>query len=254
MRIAIAGATGTVGRYVVAAAIERGHEVVPLSRASGQDVTTGAGLAAALAGAGALIDVTSVETLSATVAIGFFERATAQLLAAEKAAGVPHHVALSIVGIDGVDESYYAGKLAQERAVSEGDVPWTVLRAAQFHEFAGQVMRRGSLGPLLAVPRALVRTVAAREVGARLVELAEGAAVGRARDLVGPEEARLVDLVRRQMRHDGVRRPALEVALPGRYWRSMASGVLRGTPDAQHGSITFDAFLRSADHEPPPAR
>lgn len=250
MRIAIAGATGTVGRHVVAAARGRGHEVVSLSRASGQDVATGAGLRDALADADALIDVTSVETLSAKVAVEFFERATAQLLAAERDAGVPHHVALSIVGIDGVDESYYAGKLAQERAVSAADVNWTLLRAAQFHEFAGQVMRRGSLGPLLAVPRALVRTVAAREVGERLVELAEAAPAGRAPDLVGPEEARLVDLVRRQLRFDGVRRRALEVALPGRYWRAMASGVLRGGPDARHGSITFDEWLRSPDHEP----
>ncbi|WP_378144708.1 SDR family oxidoreductase [Cnuibacter sp. UC19_7] len=251
MRIAIAGATGTVGRHVLAAARRRGHETVPLSRASGQDVTTGEGLAAALAGADALIDVTSVETLSAKVAVDFFERATERMLAAEQAAGVPHHVALSIVGIDGVDASYYSGKLAQERSVAAGGVPWTVLRAAQFHEFAGQVMRRGSVGPLVAVPRALVRTVAAREVGERLVELAEGGPLGRARDLVGPEDARLIDLVRRRLRADGIRRPAFEVALPGLYWRSMASGALRGGAEAQRGAITFDEWLRSPNHTAP---
>ena len=113
MRIAIAGATGTVGRHIVETARDRGHEVVALSRSSGQDVSTGAGLVEAVAGADAVIDVTNVLTTSASKSRQFFTRATRNLLAAERSAGVGHHVSLSIVGIDGADAGYYAGKLAQ---------------------------------------------------------------------------------------------------------------------------------------------
>jgi uncharacterized protein YbjT (DUF2867 family) len=130
MRIAVAGGTGTVGRHVVAAAEARAHGVVVLTRANGADVTTGAGLPDALAGVDAVIDVTNLTTLSARVARRFFETATRHLLQVEGALGVGHHVALSIVGIDGIDASYYAGKLAHERAVAAGRVPFTIARAA----------------------------------------------------------------------------------------------------------------------------
>ncbi|NKF30926.1 NAD-dependent epimerase/dehydratase family protein, partial [Pseudomonas sp. BGM005] len=128
MRIAVAGGTGVVGRHTVAAAQAAGHDVVVLSRSAGVDVITGVGLDTALQGVGAVIDVTNTTTLSATKAVAFFERATRTLLAAEESAGVEHHVALSIVGIDGIDASYYAGKLAQERAVAAGSVPFTIAR------------------------------------------------------------------------------------------------------------------------------
>ncbi|MCW4386276.1 NAD(P)H-binding protein [Salinibacterium sp. SYSU T00001] len=246
MRIAVAGGTGTVGRHVVRAAEERGHEVVVLSRASGADVITGKGLERALAGVDTVIDVTNTTTLSAKVAREFFETATRNLLKAEDAAGVGHHVALSIVGIDGIDASYYAGKLAQERAVAAGRVPYTIARAAQFHEFAGQLLG-GMKGPIALMPKTLMRPVAAREVGEHLVAVAEAGPVGRARDLVGPRDERLADLARRQLAHDGIRRAVLEVRLPGLYGKGAASGVLRGTSDAIQGTTTFDEWLRSPE-------
>ncbi|WP_424937664.1 MULTISPECIES: SDR family oxidoreductase [Bacteria] len=247
MRIIVPGGTGLVGRHVVSAAAERGHDVVPLSRRSGADVLTGAGLDAALAGADAVIDVTNITTLSAKKSTAFFTTATANLLAAEAAAGVGHHVALSIVGIDGIDALYYAGKLAQERAVAAGSVPFTIARATQFHEFAGQLLA-AMAGPVAVLPRTLMRPVAAREVGAHLVSVAEGGPVRRAPDLVGPRDEALIDLARRQLAFDGVRRRVLGLRLPGAYGKGLASGALRGGPEAVQGAITFDEWLRGPDH------
>lgn len=248
MKIAVAGGTGVVGRHVVDAAQRAGHDVVVLARSRGVDVLTGGGLAAALTGVEAVIDATnSGTTLSAKKATTFFESATRNLLDAESAAGVAHHVVLSIVGIDGIDASYYAGKLAQERLVAAGMVPFTIARAGQFHEFAGQLLS-GMGGPVAVVPKLLMRPVAAREVGEHLVRVAEGKPVGRAADLVGPRDEVLIDVARRQLAFDGVRRGVLEVRLPGAYGRGLAAGALRGGPDAVQGRITFDEWLRGADH------
>ena len=247
MRIAVAGGTGVVGRHAVEAARAAGHDAVVLTRSAGADVITGDGLVDALRGTDAVIDVTNTTTLSAAKAVDFFETATRNLLQAEEAAGVGHHVALSIVGIDGIDASYYAGKLAQERAVAAGPVPFTIARAAQFHEFAGQLLS-GMSGPVAVMPKLLMRPVAAREVGTHLVQVASGAAVGRARDLVGPRDEVLVDVARRQLAFDGVRQPVLGVRLPGAYGKGLASGSLRGGADALQGEITFDDWLGSEDH------
>ncbi|MFC7675998.1 SDR family oxidoreductase [Mycolicibacterium sp. GCM10028919] len=249
MRLVIAGATGTVGRHVVDAAQSRGHEVVALSRSSGQDIVNGAGLMQAMSGADAVVDVTSTVTTSAAKSTAFFTTVTANLHRAEFQAGVSHHVALSIVGIDTLNVGYYAGKLAHERAVSEGPIPWSSLRATQFHEFAEQVTRRGSIGPFVAVPKILLRPVAAREVGTRLVEIAERAPIGRATDLTGPDDESLADLVRRMFAFDGTKRRVIELSLPGKYWRGSRSGLLRGGRDASRGRIGFDDWLASGDHD-----
>lgn len=248
MRLVIAGATGTVGRYVVEAARSRGHEIVALSRASGQDLMNGSGLTSAMAGAHAVIDVTSTRTTSAAKATAFFTTVTHHLQRAEIEAGVSHHVGLSIVGIDGLDAGYYAGKLAHERAISDGPVAWSLLRATQFHEFAEQIAQRASLGPVVAVPKMLMRPVAARDVGTRLVDLAEGQPVEYATDLAGPRDEVLIDMVRRMFVFDGVKRHCFPLALPGKIWRSAASGSLRGNRDAERGNIGFDEWLTSSDH------
>ena len=250
MRIAIAGGTGTVGRHVVEAARAANHDVITLARMSGSDVITGEGLNAALDGADVVIDVTNLFTLSAGKARGFFETATRNLMKAEKQAGIGHHVALSIVGIDHIDSSYYAGKLAQERAVAAGPVPHTIARAAQFHEFAGQLLA-GMSGPIAVMPKTLMRPVACSEIGAHLVTVAEAGAVGRTRDLVGPRNEELTDLARRQLKFDGIRRRVVGTRLPGAYGRGLASGSLRGGPDAIQGTITFDQWLYSSDHKRP---
>jgi uncharacterized protein YbjT (DUF2867 family) len=243
MRIVIAGATGNVGKHVHAEALRRGHDVVALSRKNGQDVSTGEGLAAAMAGAQVVIDVSNQMIMKTNKAVAFFTTATRNLQAAEHAAGVGHHIALSIVGIDELDTGYNAGKLAQERLVTEGDIPWTLQRATQFHEFAGQALQQGSIGPVAMVPKMLLRPIAAREVAARLLDLAEAAPAGRVTDLVGPRNETLIDMVRRTFTHDGTTRRPISVRLPGKYWKAAASGQLRGTADHIEGRQTFDQWL-----------
>ncbi|GLY48962.1 nucleoside-diphosphate sugar epimerase [Lentzea sp. NBRC 102530] len=213
------------------------------------DVITGAGLRAALAGVDAVIDTTNLTTMSARRSREFFEAATRTLLKAGEEAGVGHHIALSIVGIDELDALYYAGKLAQERAVAAGKVPYSIARTGQFHEFAEQLLS-ATRGPVALVPKMLLRPVSAREVGGHLVDVAETGPVGRATDFVGPEDERLADLIRRMLTHDGSRRRAVELRLPGLYGRGLASGALRGTSARREGKVTFDDWLNSEDHRP----
>lgn len=249
MKIAIAGGTGTVGRHVVRAAQEHGHTVVVLSRKEGVDVLTARGVDEALDGADALVDVLNTTTLATKKAVAFFTTVTRNLLDAETRVGVAHHVGLSIVGIDGIDTSYYAGKLAQERLVSDSAVPHTIARTAQFHEFAEQVATQATFGPMTVVPRTLSRPVAARDVGAHLVHVAETAPAGRAPDLIGPEDETLAAMVRRMYRHDGTNRRVLDVRLPGAYGTGLASGSLRGgVSPTRTTDTTFDAWLHTSDH------
>lgn len=241
MRIAVAGGTGTVGTHVVDVARERGHDVIVLSRSTGVDLLTGDGLDAALEGVDVVVDVASTFTQSAETSVAFFGTVTRTLLAAEKRAGVPHHVVLSIVGIDGSEYGYYVGKQEQERLVTAGDVPFTLLRATQFHEFASQGQVR--VGPLVLVPKMRTQPIAAREVAERLVELAEGDARGRVRDLAGPREESLPAMARSLLRATGRRSPVIALGLPGAGYRDMRSGALLPQSGAHLGSQTFAEWV-----------
>ena len=243
MRIAVAGGTGTVGTHVVSIARERGHDVVVLTRSAGVDLLTGAGLDAALEGVDAVVDVASTFTQSAKVAAAFFGTVTRALLAAEKRQGVPHHAALSIVGIDGSRYGYYIGKQEQERAITAGDVPFSLLRATQFHEFAGQATI--SVGPLTLAPTMRTQPIAAREVAEELVHLAEGEPRGRVADLAGPREESLPDMVRGYLRATGVRSPVIGLSLPGAGFREMRSGAFLPAAGARLGRQTYAEWLTS---------
>ncbi|BDZ44423.1 3-beta hydroxysteroid dehydrogenase [Naasia aerilata] len=236
----MAGATGAVGVHVVAALAERGVEVVPLTRGAGVDLLTGSGLDGRLDGCDAVVDVASVQTLRTKQAVEYFTRSTENLLAAEAASGVGHHLALSIVGIDGAEVGYYAGKVAQERAVVGGSIPWTILRATQFHEFADQLRARGRLGPVIVVPTMTIQPVAAVEVGAALADAVLAGPSGRIPDLAGPRVEQLADLVRRCERAPGARTPVFSVPMPRLIMRT--SGLLAG-PGARLGKVSFDEWL-----------
>lgn len=242
LKIAVAGGTGAVGTHVVRVATERGHDVVVLTRSSGVDLVDGAGLARALSGADAVIDVASKQTMSARESTGFFTTVTRNLLAAEMDAGVSHHVALSIVGSDKAPHAYYAGKVAQEKVIEEGTVPWTILRATQFHEFAGQLYGAVGIGRLVVIPKMRSQPIAAREVAERLVELAEGTPAGHVRDLGGPKEERMVDLVRRYAASLPERPWIVEVPIPGAYGKAMRDGTLLLGPDADRGKQTYSEW------------
>jgi uncharacterized protein YbjT (DUF2867 family) len=242
MRIAVAGATGWTGRPVVEALRGDGHEPVVLARSAGVDLTTGAGLDEKLDGVRAVIDVSNVATTGARRSIAFFEAATGRLLEAGRRAGVAHHVALSIVGVDRVDFGYYAGKRRQEELVLNGPVPGTVLRATQFHEFAAQCLARG--GPVTIAPKMLCQPVAVAEVARHLVDLVLREPAGLAPELAGPKEhLRMEDMVRRLSRARGARRPVLALRIPGRAGRGFTGGGLLPAGPGPRGTVTFDAWL-----------
>lgn len=243
MKIAVAGGTGVVGRPTVDALRAAGHEAVVLSRSHGVDLVSGDGLEGALNGVDAVIDVASIETLKAAAAIEFFTAATGNLVSAAADAGVAHIVLLSIVGIDRIPFDYYAGKVAQEKVVERSPVPWTILRATQFHEFAAQMFVRAKVGPLHLAPNARTQPIAAREVGERLADLATGEPQGRVRDLAGPREEQLAQMIRSYARREGHRGwiPALNV--PGPQMAGMRAGDALPGPDAVLGRQTFEEWL-----------
>ena len=246
MRVAVAGGTGVVGRHVVRRLHDTGHMPVVLARRCGVDLTSGAGLDAALDGTDAVIDVVNVATLRRAEAIDFFSGVARYLVSAAERNGVAHMVSLSIVGIEAIPTGYYAGKLAQEQVLLERGGPVTVQRATQFHEFAGQVLARPA-GPVALVPRMQVQPIAAREVAASLVDLASGPPRGRAPDLAGPVEEQLVEMARRVLRARGSRRVVVPVRLPGPGGRAAASGsALPGGPGPR-GCQTFDEWLVGQD-------
>ncbi|MGW6743601.1 SDR family oxidoreductase [Streptomyces sp. NPDC055025] len=242
MRVAVAGGTGLVGRHVVEELSAAGHEPVVLARARGVDLVSGAGLDEAMAGVEAVVDVTNVTTMSARKAISFFEAVGGNLLDAGARAGVRHHVALSIVGIDRVGHGYYQGKIRQEERVRSGRVPWTVLRATQFHEFAQQTVDLFP-GPLAVVPRMNTQPIAAREVAQRLVGLILGPAQGMAPELAGPRVEQLVDMVRKLLRAQRRRRLLLPVRFPGAAGAAMAGDGQLPTGPGPRGAQTFDEWL-----------
>ena len=184
MKIAVAGGTGVTGRHVTESVRAAGHTAVVLSRSAGVDLLEGHGLADALRGVSAVIDVTNTTTTRRARSVAFFGTVTRNLLAAEQQAGTGHHVALSIIGTDRVDFGYYLGKRRQEELVLAGPVPGSVLRTTQFHEFAGQLLDRVR-GPVALAPQMLSQPVAAAEAAAALVGLALAGPAGLAPELAG---------------------------------------------------------------------
>ncbi len=242
MKLAVAGGTGLTGRLVVHAAEAAGHDVTVISRARKIDLVTGTGLNAALRGIDVVIDVSNTSGISRKKSVGFFEAATRNLLAAEEAAGVGHHVALSIVGIDRVPSGYNAGKRRQEELITGGEVPWTVVRATQFHEFPAQLLA-AMKGPMVAVPHMRSATIAAREVAEHLVEVAGGPVLGRATEMSGPDVHEMPDLTRRVLRAQGRRRLVIPIRLPGHAGAQMAGGGLLPQGPGLVGKQTFEMWL-----------
>ena len=241
--IAVAGGTGWVGRRVVESVRRLGAEPIVIARSSGVDLTTGTGLDQVLEGVDAVIDVTNIVTQNRRRATAFFETSTRHLLEAEERQGVGHHMLLSIVGIDRVGLGYYQAKQAQENLVRQGPVPWTILRATQFHEFAAQMLGNG---PVAVVPSMLSQPVAAQEVADELVRLATAPAAGMAAELAGPRVERVPDMARRLASAKGSRSLVLTVPLPGATGRGMRTGALLPTGPGPRGTQTFDEWLKDA--------
>ncbi len=243
MRIAITGGTGTLGRHIVRAVRARGDEPLVLTRATGVDLTTGAGLDAALDGVDAVIDAVNVMTLSADESARFFAATTANLAAAAGRQDVANLVVPSIVGIDQAPYGYYVGKLAHEQAARESGVPWSIQRLTQFHEFAGQIFAAAAVGPFHVAPRARIQPVAAATAAERLAALGAAPAAGRAVDLAGPREERLDDMVRSYARHIGHRGWMPGVNLPGGQMTAMRAGLVLPDDGADRAGPTFADWL-----------
>ena len=243
-RVAVAGATGQVGREVVARLRDAGHEAVELARSHGVDVLAGDGLDAALAGADTVIDVLNTTVRDPAEVADFFTRTSGNLLAAEQRCGVRHHVLLSIVNVDAVpDNGHYLGKVAQERWVETGPVPWTIQRATQFHSFAEMVAGWTVDGGVAAVAPLLVQPVDVGDLASVLVELALGEPQGRAPDLAGPETLDVVDMA---VRTFAARGDATTVRASWRdspFGVSMAGEVLLPGPEARIGGTSFTDWL-----------
>jgi len=248
MKIAIAGGTGVVGRHVVEAVRDAGHDAVVISRSQGVDLVTGTGLDAALFGADAVIDASNVTTLKADTAIDFFTTATGNLITAAAAAGVRHVVLLSIVGIDRMPYDYYAGKATQEKIVEASPMPWTIQRTTQFHEFAAQMFARAKIGPLRVAPRARTQPIAAAEVAERLVALAAAEPQGRAHDLAGPREESLSAMVKAYAKSVGHRGWVPSISIPTEQMKGMRAGLALPGAGAELGRQTFAEWLATQRH------
>ena len=248
VKIAVAGGTGLVGSKVVERLSRRGDDVVILARSTGVDLTTGAGLADALAGADVVIDVTSLQSAKPDDCIVFFQAVAENLQRAGAEAGVRRIVTLSIVGIDGLGGApfgHYDGKRAQEAATEAGPVPTSILRATQFHGFAGQLIDWVAKGPLLLYPKQPAQTVDVDVVADHLVAMAheEEDDIRVRRDLAGPEKSMMSDLIRATAKARGKRIVVVPVWLPGETAKRVRNGALQAPPGAVIDGRTFDEWL-----------
>lgn len=198
MKIVIIGGTGLIGKKLVAMLREHGHEVVGASPSSGVNTITGEGLKEALAGAEVVVDVANSPSFEDEVVLRFFERSGRNLLAAEKVAGVQHHVALSVVGAERMSDSgYMRAKVAQEKLVQASAIPYTILRATQFFEFVGAIAQSATLGRTVRLPSALMQPIVSDDVATALAEVALAKPLNGTVELAGPEPIRMDELVRR---------------------------------------------------------
>jgi uncharacterized protein YbjT (DUF2867 family) len=198
MKIVVIGGSGLIGSKLVEKLRQAGHDPLPASPDSGVDTLTGEGLQEALEGAQAVVDVSNAPAWDDAAVMDFFRTSSRNILAAETAAGVSHHVALSVVGTDRLQDSgYFRAKLAQEEAVKAASIPYTILRATQFFEFLGRLVDSSTEGDTVHLPPVLIQPEAADDVAAALADVAESAPVNGIVELAGPEVFRFDELARR---------------------------------------------------------
>jgi uncharacterized protein YbjT (DUF2867 family) len=243
VRVVVAGATGHIGALTAAALERDGHDVVRVSRSLGVDLLIGDGLDEALTGADALVDATNTAASRPDETAAFFGTTTRNLLTAERRAGVGHHVLLSIVGIHGVEgNAHYAGKREQERLIESGPVPWTIVPATQFHDFAAMVTSWTERNGVATIAPLLVQPIAPADIADVLAEIATGEPQGRYPDVAGPETQDLVDMARRTNDVRG-RQVRLVPTWSGVFGPSMAGDVLLPGEGARITPTTFDEWL-----------
>ena len=200
MKIVVIGGSGLIGKKLAKLLGERGHQVVAASPSTGVNAVTGEGLAEALTGARVVVDVANAPSWEDKAVLEFFETAGRNLLAAEAAAGVTHHVALSVVGTERLLESgYFRAKMAQERVIKASKIPYTIVRATQVFEFVGGIAQISTEGQKVRLPSALMQPIASDDVAAILADIAAGEPLNGMVEIAGSEPIRMDDLVRRYL-------------------------------------------------------
>ncbi|MFT0869134.1 SDR family oxidoreductase [Pseudomonas sp. CAM1A] len=204
MKIVVIGGTGLIGSKLVKSLSERGHEAVAAAPSTGVDSITREGLAAAMDGADVVVDVANAPSWEDQAVLEFFQTSTRNLLAAEAAAGVRHHVALSIVGCERLPENgYFRAKVAQEAIIKASSIPYTLVRATQFFEFVGGIAQAATVADEVRLSPALIQPMASADVAAALLDVALAAPVNGTLEVAGPEAMPLDELVRRFLRLTG---------------------------------------------------
>jgi uncharacterized protein YbjT (DUF2867 family) len=202
MKIVVIGGSGLIGKKLVQILREKGHDVLAASPSTGVNAVTGEGLQQALAGAEVVVDVANAPSWEDQAVLDFFEKSSQNLAAAEAAAGVKHHVALSVVGTDRLQESgYFRAKLAQEKVIKASSIPYTIVRATQFFEFVGGIVQFSTEGQTVRLPPAMMQPIAAEDVSAGMADAAVAAPLNGTVDLAGPEPIRMDELARQYVQH-----------------------------------------------------
>jgi uncharacterized protein YbjT (DUF2867 family) len=202
--VVVIGGTGLIGSKVVARLAGHGHEAIAASPSSGVNTLTGEGLAKVLAGAQVVVDVSNAPSSEAKAALEFFTTSTGNLLAAEKPAGVGHHVALSIVGTERLSQSgYYRAKLAQEQLIKESGLPYSIVHATQFFEFVKSIADAATNGDTVRLPHALIQPIAADAVASAVARTAVGEPINGTIEIAGPEQFALDELIRKGLSFRG---------------------------------------------------
>ena len=247
MKVVVIGGSGLIGKKLVADLRERGHEVVPASPSSGVNALTGEGLAEALNVARIVVDVSNSPSWADDAVMEFFDKSTRNVLAAESAAGVGHHVALSVVGADRMtDSGYMRAKVNQEKLIEACGVPYSIVRATQFFEFLGGIADSGAEGDSVRLSTAPMQPMAGDDVAAALAEVAVGAPLNGMVEVAGPEAMSIAEFVGRYMAASGDKRTVIADPKALYYGAAMdARGIAPGA-NPRLGPTRFeDWFSRS---------
>jgi uncharacterized protein YbjT (DUF2867 family) len=245
MKIVVIGGTGLIGSKTVAILRQRGHEVVAASPNSGINTITGEGLKAALAGAQVVIDLANSPSFEDKAVLKFFETSGGNLLPAEAAAGVRHHVALSIVGADRTpDNGYFRAKVAQEKLIKTSGIPYTIIRSTQFLEFLRGIAASGADGNTIRISPGLFQPIAADDVAAIVAEVSLATPRNGIVEIAGPERAPFNEIVARYLKAVGDPRQVVSDPEARYYGGRVEEHSLVPLGEARLGRIGFDEWLR----------